>query len=118
MTTFLLFVVIGLLVYIISNLEKQKKEKPADEKKQASIKQTLVRCKGRFCEITVKEPLASVDIINQIKGILIDSDDEWVLISYSKRKKTVQKLFRISLICDIKELSAHGEDEVLPEQDI
>ena len=49
---------------------------------------------------------------------MTDSDNEWVLISYTKRKKTVQKLFRISLICDIKELSTHGEDEVLPEQDI
>ena len=115
MTTFLLFVVIGLLVYLISNLEKQKKEKPIDEKKQASIKQTLSRCKGRTCEITVKEPLASIDIMNQIKGIVTDSDDEWVMLSYTKRKKSVKKLFRISLICDIKELSDHGEYEVLPD---
>lgn len=105
MMYFLIIVVICLLVYLIADMEKLKKEDCKKGKKEDSIKELLPKLKGRSCEITINKPLASIDILYQIKGSILDSDDEWVLLSYSKRKKTVRKMFRITLITDIKELS-------------
>ena len=88
MVVFLLIVLIGLLIYIIW----EKKKGNEQEKQEFS------------CEIVVKEPLPYIDIMYSEKGILLDMDDEWVMLSCRQKKKHVVKILRIDNISSVKEI--------------
>lgn len=103
MDTVLLFVAIGLLVYII--YQQNKKERPAEPKSGTNYREHLPELLGKTCEITVKKPLLSIDIAFSITGTVIDFDDEWIVIRKEGKKQNMMKIFRIDNINGIKELS-------------
>ena len=71
--TFFLIVIIGLLIYLISEYKKEKK--PFGDR--LPWKKLLPEYIGKACEITVKDPLVNIDIMFSVTGILRDVDDEW-----------------------------------------
>ena len=100
MVVFLLIVLIGLLIYIIW----EKKKGNEQEKQEFSWSSFLPEYKGTNCEIVVKEPLPYIDIMYSEKGILLDMDDEWVMLSCRQKKKHVVKILRIDNISSVKEI--------------
>lgn len=101
MNTLFLIIIIALLVYIIYDT---KKDQELPKKTKLSYQKILPEYLKKMCEITLKEPLASIDIMFSVKGILVDADDEWVMIEVECKKKKVLKMFRIDNIKSIKEL--------------
>ena len=100
MVVFLLIVLIGLLIYIIWENKKGKEQ----GKQKFSWSPFLPEYKGKNCEIVVKEPLPYIDIMSSEKGILLDMDDEWLMLSCRQKKKTVVKILRIDNISSVKEI--------------
>ena len=100
MVVFLLIVLIGLLIYIIWENKKGKEQ----GKQKFSWSPFLPEYKGKNCEIVVKEPLPYIDIMYSDKGILLDVDDEWIMLSCRQKKKTVVKILRIDNISSVKEI--------------
>ena len=100
MVVFLLIVLIGLLIYIIW----EKKIGNEQEKQEFSWSTFLPEYKGKNCEIIVKEPLPYIDIMYSEKGVLLDMDDEWVMLSCRQKKKNVVKILRIDNISSVKEI--------------
>ena len=100
MVVFLLIVLIGLLIYIIWEEKKGNEQ----EKQEFSWSSFLPEYKGKNCEIVVKEPLPYIDIMYSEKGILLDVDDEWIMLSCRQKKKTVVKILRIDNISSVKEI--------------
>lgn len=100
MVVFLLIVLIGLLIYIIW----EKKKGNGQETQGFSWSPFLPGYKGKNCEIVVKEPLPYIDIMYSEKGILLDMDDEWVMLSCRQKKKNVVKILRIDNISSVKEI--------------
>lgn len=100
MVVFLLIVLIGLLIYIIW----EKKKGNEQEKQEFSWSSFLPEYKEKNCEIVVKEPLPYIDIMYSEKGILLDMDDEWVMLSCRQKKKHVVKILRIDNISSVKEI--------------
>lgn len=98
--TFFLIVIIGLLIYLISEYKKEKK--PFGDR-LPWIK-LLPEYIGKACEITVKDPLVNIDIMFSVTGILRDVDDEWLEIECTEKKKKVLKIFRIENIRAVKEI--------------
>lgn len=103
MTTFLVLVVIGLVVYLIVELKKEDKE----TKKRISYRELLPEYYQKNCEIRVKKPMPSIDIMYSIKGVLANMDDEWVMLEQEGKKKTAVKMLRIENIAGIKEIVEH-----------
>lgn len=103
MTTFLVLVVIGLVVYLIVELKKEDKE----IKKTISYRELLPEYYQKNCEIRVKKSMPSIDIMFSIKGVLVDMDDEWVMLEQEGKKKTAVKMLRIENIAGIKEIVEH-----------
>lgn len=101
MNTLFLIMIIVLLVYIIYDT---KKDQELPKKTKLSYQKILPEYLKKMCEITLKEPLASIDIMFSVKGILVDADDEWIMIEVECKKKKVLKMFRIDNIKSIKEL--------------
>lgn len=101
MNTLFLIIIIVLLVYIIYDT---KKDQELPKKTKLSYQKILPEYLKKMCEITLKEPLASIDIMFSVKGILVDADDEWVMIEVECKKRKVLKMFRIDNIKSIKEL--------------
>ena len=52
----------------------------------------------------MKEPLPYIDIMYSEKGVLLDMDDEWVMLSCRQKKKNVVKILRIDNISSVKEI--------------
>ena len=100
MVVFLLIVLIGLLIYIIWENKKGKEQ----GKQKFSWSPFLPEYKGKNCEIVVKEPLPYIDIMYSEKGILLEVDDEWIMLSCRQKKKTVVKILRIDNISSVKEI--------------
>lgn len=100
MVVFLLIVLIGLLICIIW----EKKKGNEQEKQEFSWSPFLPEYKGKNCEIIVKEPLPYIDIMYSEKGVLLDMDDEWVMLSCRQKKKNVVKILRIDNISSVKEI--------------
>ena len=99
MNTVLLIIVIALLIYLISDRNEEVKQV-----KEHSIAEVLPGYKGKYCEVTLKQPLMMIEIPYSVKGIIVDFDSEWILIEGNKGKKQIQKIFRISLAAGIKEV--------------
>lgn len=100
MITFLLFVIIGLLIYIICGYKKALKP----DRTQISWKKLLPGYIGKSCEIVTKDPLIDIDVMYSVKGILTDVDEEWLEIECTVKKKKVLKIFRIDNVSSIKEI--------------
>ena len=100
MTEFLILVAIGLLIYIVVDRKKESNE----VKKEISYKEILPDYMNRNCEIIVKKPMAGIDAMYSIKGLLVDADDVWLMLEGTEKKKKVTKVFRIDLISGIKEI--------------
>lgn len=107
MTDFFIVVAMALLVYLVISVEEIKKRIEGPSRKKPSLREMLPGLKGKKCEFTVSKPLAALDDLyqDQVKGQILDFDDEWVLISCPKRNRQIKKLLRISVIADIKEIS-------------
>lgn len=99
MITFLIFVVIGLLVYIICELSGSKKVRT-----ETSYKNVIPQFLNKNCEIIVKDPLVSIDIMYSARGILIDIDDEWMMLEKQEKGMRSIKVLRIENINGIKEI--------------
>lgn len=99
MVTFLIFVVIGLLIYIICELTSSKKTKP-----KTSYKEVIPQFLNKYCEITIKNPLASIDVMYSARGVLTDMDDEWIMLERTEKSKRSVKVLRIDNIGGIKEI--------------
>lgn len=106
MTTVLLCIIIGLLIYMIwtqkENEEKDKVNKSMD------YHEILPMYLMRNCEIRVKKPLFSIDIAYCYKGTLLDIDDEWLMLKKQEKKKEIIKIIRISNIKSVKEIISHS----------
>lgn len=100
MTEFLIIVSIGLLLYIIIDGKKENRE----VKKEISYKKMLPHFMNKNCEIIVQKPMAGIDAMYSIRGLLIDADDEWLMLEKAEKKKKVTRVFRIELISGIKEI--------------
>lgn len=99
MVTFLIFVVIGLLIYIICELTSSKKTKP-----ETSYKKVIPQFLNKYCEITIKNPLASIDVMYSARGVLTDMDDEWIMLERTEKSKRSVKVLRIDNIGGVKEI--------------
>lgn len=100
MTTFLILVVMGLVIYLIAEYKKGDKE----VKKTVSYKEILPEYLEKNCEIRVKNPMPSIDIMYSLKGVLTDMDDEWLMLEQKGKKKTVVKVLRIENVAGVKEI--------------
>ena len=103
MTDILLIIIIAMLAYMI-HLGKERTGSEEKEEKKISYQKVLPEYLNRMCEITLKEPMAALDIMFSAKGILIDLDEEWVMLEVDVKKKKVVKMFRIDNISSIKEI--------------
>lgn len=108
---FIVFLLTIAVVYCLYELYHLKKKIEDDKTTQAKSENSttlfverLRQLKHHTCEITLKEPLIFIDVMYKVKGKIIDSDHEWVLISCMKNKKEQQKIIRISVIKDMKEI--------------
>lgn len=103
MTDILLIIIIAMLAYVI-HLMKERTAGGEKEAKKLSYQKVLPEYLNKMCEITLKEPLATLDIMFSAKGILVDLDEEWVMLEVEVKKKKVIKMFRIDNISSIKEI--------------
>ena len=103
MTDILLIIIIAMLAYVI-HLMKERTVSGEKEEKKTSYQKVLPEYLNKMCEITLKEPLAALDIMFSAKGILVDLDEEWVMLEVEVKKKKVVKMFRIDNISSIKEI--------------
>lgn len=99
MIEFLLFVMVGLLFYLVT--DKKKALKPKERK---SYKEILPEFLDKECEINVNKPLFSMDVLYTMKGRLVDLDDEWLMLEQRNKKKRMIRVFRIELVSGIKEI--------------
>lgn len=103
MTDILLIIIIALLGYMIYFLKEQTGSEKREEKK-ISYQKVLPEYLNKMCEITLKEPLATIDIMFSAKGILLDLDNEWLMMEVEVKKKKRVKMFRIDNISSVKEI--------------
>lgn len=103
MDTLLGFIIIIMLLYIIDMLKKGK-DNVSDKEKKFSYADILPQYKNKKCEITVKKPMPSIDIMFNVQGILLEWDDVWVVMKVQNKKSSSQKIFRVDNIASIKEI--------------
>lgn len=101
MNTLFLIIIVVLLVYIIYDRKKEAKDA---KKPRLSYQKILPEYVKKYCEITVKEPLVSIDIMYSVKGVLADVDEEWAMMEVECKKKKVLKIFRCDNVSSIKEI--------------
>lgn len=104
-----LFIACVALVFSILcfyEIHELKKDKAKDDgiRSQETFMELLRGLHGRECEVVVDEALLYLNIVYSVRGVVVDSDDDWVLIATKKGKKVLQRMFRISLIKDVKEI--------------
>ena len=95
MTIFLLLIILVLLCYLMKTVTHGEKEKQTVKDPQYLKKN---------CSIILKKPLASLDAMYSIEGVLCDLDDEWLLIETMTKRKTIVRMLRIDTIQSIKEI--------------
>lgn len=103
MTDLLLIIIIALLAYLIYVLRGKAGEKAAAGEKFSYAK-ILPDYLNKTCEITIKEPLAAIDIMFTVKGTLVDLDEEWVMLQVEGKKTSSAKMIRIDNISSVKEI--------------
>lgn len=108
MTNFLLLVAVVTLFYIAWKIpkdpERQKEVEDVASKKASMFARQLPTLKGKACEFTMGTMAAAFDYNMTGKGVVVDSDDEWVLVACDTRKGPIEKMFRISQISELREL--------------
>ena len=92
-----------LCFYEIHTLKKDKAKEDGGKSRE-TFAELLRGLHGRECEFVVDGALLYLDIAYSVRGIVADSDDDWVLLTSKKGKKVLQRMFRISLIKDVKEI--------------
>lgn len=97
---FFLFVITGLLIYLVYEHRQDKKK----ESSKLSWKNLLPGYIGKNCEIIVKELLINLDVMFSVRGILRDVDDEWLELECTDKKKKVLKIFRIDNVSGVNEI--------------
>lgn len=99
---------IALLFSILCFYEIHTLKKDGTKNKERKSRETFVELlrelHGRECEIVIDKSLIYLDIVYSVRGVVADSDDDWVLIISKKGKKSLQRMFRITLIKDVKEI--------------
>ena len=103
MTNLLLIIIILLLGYLVYMLKEKTGEKRSAEEKFSYAK-VVPDYLNKTCEIAVKEPMAAIDIMFTVKGVLEDYDEEWVMLMVAGKKTSSTKMFRIDNISSIKEI--------------
>lgn len=103
MTDLLLIVVVLLLAYLVY-IMRQQFGTEKKEKQKLSYQKILPDYVNKKCEIIVKEPMAAIDVMFNVQGVLVDIDEEWLLIESEKKKKKSLKMFRIENVSSIKEI--------------
>lgn len=103
MTDILLIIIIVMLAHMI-HLWKEQAGNEKGEKDKLPYQKVLPEYLNKMCEITLKEPLAAIDVMFSAKGVLVDLDDEWVMLETEVKKKKVVKMLRIDNISSIKEI--------------
>ena len=103
MADILLIIIIVMLAYMIHIMKEQTASGEKEEKK-LSYQKVLPEYLNKMCEITLKGPLAALDIMFSAKGVLVDLDEDWVMLEVDVKKKKVVKMFRIDNISSIKEI--------------
>lgn len=103
MNDLLLIIIIAMLGYLIYIL-KGKNEPKSSKKEKLSYAKVLPDYQGKTCEIVVKEPMAAIDVMFSVKGILIDFDEEWLQLEVIGKKSSSIKMFRINNMASIKEI--------------
>lgn len=101
MTELLLIAIVILLACILREMKRDPKVMNKTRKSYAAILPDYLQ---KTCEIHVKDPMPALDTMFSVKGVVIDTDDEWVLLEIPGKKKTVQRLLRIDNIRSIKEI--------------
>ena len=103
MTDLLLIIIILLLAYLIHML-KGKTEESNTAGDGFSYAKVLPDYLNKSCEIIVKEPLAAIDVMFTVKGVLLDFDEEWLMLEVKGKKISTTKMLRIENISSIKEI--------------
>ena len=103
MDKLLAIVIILMLIYIIDMLKKEKRSDKKGNKKFSYI-EVLPQYKDKNCEIIVKKPMPSIEVLHNVKGILTDWDEEWVVLQVKNKKVLSQKIIRTDNIASIKEI--------------
>ena len=93
MTTFLLLVIIGFMIYFAAEHHKEKK---------AAVPE--LPWKKILPEYVGRESMPSIDVMYKARGVLRDVDGEWIELECSEKKKKMIKIFRISNIEGVKEI--------------
>ena len=99
MSDFYLLIIIGLLVYMISTKDKEKK--PIKEEKDI-IDDSLLDMVGKNCEISLKRILFYIEGDACLRGVIKEMDHDWVVIETSKKDKTMTRIIRKDIISHIK----------------
>ncbi|MEG0322360.1 MAG: hypothetical protein RR547_00660 [Raoultibacter sp.] len=105
MMEFWLIVITVILLYIAWKIPKdtrrESKEEAVASKKESMIASQLSQLKGETCELTMKN-LTTFDSGTTSQATIVDYDSEWVRVSVSTRKGSVQKVIRISQISELR----------------
>lgn len=102
MTNFLIIVVIGILVYMICELRKD--ESKVETKRELNYKEILPQYLNKHCEIKLKNPMISIDVLYSIQGIILDMDEDWIMVMREEKAVSKVKVLRIENISGIKEI--------------
>lgn len=103
MTDILLLIIVALLGYMIYEWKHPKGEEEK-MKSKLSYQKVLPEYLNKKCEIIVKEPLAAIDVMFNVQGVLVDLDEEWLMIEVQTRKKQCVKMIRIDNVRSVKEI--------------
>ena len=105
MTIFLLLIILVLLCYLMKTVTHGEKEKQTvKDQPSLNYQAILLQYLKKNCSIILKKPLASLDAMYSIEGVLCDLDDEWLLIETMTKRKTIVRMLRIDTIQSIKEI--------------
>lgn len=105
---FFAILALGLAGYALYEVHELKKKDPEQKKKalkkEINIHEQLTSLMNQRCEIIVKDAMLLIDVAYSFQGEIIDVDDEWVFIANTKGKKKIEKILRIALIKDVKQI--------------
>lgn len=100
MSDFWLVFIVGLLIYLVYDREKEKRT----SEKKTFVTDSLQDMIHKYCEISLKEWLVYIDGDYILSGVITDVDDEWVVIETVKKDKKRTRIIRKTLITGVKEI--------------
>lgn len=99
MSDFWLIFITGLLVYLLYDREREKRN---EQKKNVLDDDSLLEFVGKYCEIDLKDCLIYIDGDYEISGVIKEMDSDWLVIETTTKDKTRTRIIRKSLINHIK----------------